>query len=189
MNKGVDLGSISRETLALIAAIAAGIAVIQALASAFSRWRKKRRLALRMERAAAGEERAAALLEAKGYEILGAQVAVEHSVLIDGRTVVIGLRADYLVLRDGARYVVEVKTGAVAPRIETSATRRQVLEYRIAFDVDGVVLVDAEAGAVHEVTFPALARHVLAPAPSSGQGWRVFALAIAAVVAALLLLR
>ena len=33
--------------------------------------------------------------------------------------------------------VAEVKTGRLAPRIDTPATRRQLLEYRLAFDVDG----------------------------------------------------
>ena len=81
-------------------------------------------------------------------------------------------RADYLATRDGSRYVVEVKTGAQAPRIETSATRRQILEYRIAFDVDGVVLVDAEAGSVHEMTFPALDRFASAGRGQGARGWR-----------------
>jgi hypothetical protein len=46
----------------------------------------------------------------------------------------------------------------VAPRIETSATRRQLLEYGLAFDVDGVVLVDAEAERVRTITFRSRAR-------------------------------
>jgi hypothetical protein len=54
----------------------------------------------------------------------------------------------------GLRYVAEVKTGAFAPRLETAATRRQLLEYRIAFDVDGVLLVDADAERVRLVEFP-----------------------------------
>ena len=48
----------------------------------------------------------------------------------------------------------EVKTGRLAPRLETSATRRQLLEYRVAFDVDGVLLVDVDAGRVHSLEFP-----------------------------------
>ena len=132
-----------------------------------------------------GEERAAGWLEEHGYTIVGAQVLVDHPVRIDDRTVVIALRADYLVERGGARYVVEVKTGALAPRIETSATRRQILEYRIAFDVDGVVLVDAETGRVHEVSFPALAKLAR---PAAG-GWRFVALAVAAALAVVVVVR
>lgn len=136
-----------------------------------------------MKRAAVGEQRALAWLEERGFRVLGAQVCVEHPVAVDGRVVKIALRADYLAERDGARYVVEVKTGALAPRIETSATRRQILEYRVAFDVDGVVLVDGETGRVCEITFPALERF---ERPS--RVGRVVAVVLAAAAAAIALL-
>jgi hypothetical protein len=188
----VALDSVPREALALIAAIALAIALIQALTSAARRWARRRRMSLRMERAADGERRAAGMLEDQGFTLLGAQVEVEHAVQVDGKSVSIALRADYLVeSREGARYVVEVKTGAAAPHIETSATRRQILEYRVAFDVDGVLLVDAETGRIHEVTFPALSRlsrlSRLSQPPVAG--WRIAAVAIAALAALVALVR
>jgi len=176
----MELGSIPRETLVLVAAIAVLVAVVQATAVWLGRFRRRRRMTLRFERAAAGEERAPERLAEHGYRVLGAQVVAEHQVQVDDRVVVIALRADYLVEKRGARYVVEVKTGALAPRIETSATRRQMLEYRVAFDVDGVVLVDAESGGVHEVTFPSLAR--FASAHPSRVGWRVAAVVACAAL-------
>jgi hypothetical protein len=179
----VSFASIPPEALALVAALALAVAFVQALFLAGRRWARRRRMAIRMERAQDGEERAARLLEEHGFVVSGAQAVVEHAVRIDDRVVVVALRADYLAEKNGARYVVEVKTGALAPKIETSATRRQMLEYRIAFDVDGVVLVDAESGRVHEVTFPALER--LARPTSSG--WRFVAVAIAAAAAVVVL--
>ena len=178
----MSVGSIPPEVLALVAALAVAIAVVQALAIAWRRWQRRRRMSLRMDRAVAGEERAAELLERQGFSVLGAQAVIDHPVRIDDRVVMIALRADYLAERDGLRYVVEVKTGSLAPRIETSATRRQMLEYRIAFDVDGVLLVDAESGAVHEVTFPTLER--FGGARRGVSGWRVFAVAVAAAAIA-----
>jgi hypothetical protein len=75
----------------------------------------------------------------------------------------------------------------VAPKIETAATRRQLLEYRVAFDVDGALLVDADRGRVSTVTFPRLEERVSPGAPPSR--WLVvlaaLALAAAALVAAL----
>jgi hypothetical protein len=171
----VDLGSVPREALVAALALAVAIALLQAAVHATRRWLRGRRMALRMERAIEGEARAAAWLLDLGYTVLGAQITVDHTVCVDGREVTVALRADYLAEKDGARYVVEVKTGALAPRIETSATRRQMLEYRIAFDVDGVLLVDAEAGQVHAVSFPALARH----RARGGVGWWLFAAAMA----------
>ena len=176
----MDLGSIPRETLALLAVAALGGLLLQTLVLAARRWLRRRRLSVRMQRALRGEERAAAWLEERGFAILGAQVEAIHEVRVDERVVSITLRADYLVERGGARYVVEVKTGAHAPKIETSATRRQMLEYRIAFEVDGVLLVDAEAGRVHEVTFPSL--HGPEPARRS---WGIVAFVVVATSAAL----
>ena len=176
----MNAASIPPEVLLAVAALAVAIAVVQVLALLMRRWTRRRRMSLRMVRAVLGEERAPALLEDRGFAVIGAQVVVDHAVRIDDRVVVVPLRADYLAERDGARYVVEVKTGALAPRIETSATRRQLLEYRIAFDVDGVVLVDAESGRVHEITFPQLERLAR---PSTSSSWRVVALALAAVAA------
>jgi hypothetical protein len=180
----VALDFVPREVLALIAAVAVTLASIQAL----SRWSRdvlrRRRMALRMKRAQAGERRAASWLEERGFAIVGAQVAVDHPVRVDGRVITLALRADYLVEKGGRRYGVEVKTGAEAPRIETSATRRQMLEYRIAFDVDGVMLVDGETGRIHEVSFPAL--------EGVGQGrgrilraWPLVAFAVAAAAVAI----
>ena len=173
----MDLGSIPREALAVIAAFAVGVALLQAFAAWSRGWLRRRKLSIRMDRAVRGEERARAWLEELGYEVLGAQDSVE----VDGLAVIVPLRADYLAARRGLRYVVEVKTGSFAPRIETSATRRQMLEYRIAFDVDGVLLVDGETGKVHAITFPALDR--LAPS-RSGSSWRVFVFVVAATAAA-----
>ncbi len=177
----MNAASIPPDVLLGIAVVAVVLALLQALVLLGRRRMRRRRMSLRMERAVLGEEQAPALLAAHGFTVTGAQVTVEHVVRIDDRDVVIPLRADYLAEKRGSRYAVEVKTGALAPRIETSATRRQILEYRIAFDVDGVVLVDAESRRVHEITFPALER-LMEPAPSSS--WRVAALAFAAVAAA-----
>lgn len=141
-------------------------------------------MVFRMQRAARGEARAPAWLEERGFAVLGAQVSVDHEVRVDDRVVGAALRADYLAEKDGARFVVEVKTGALAPSLESRATRRQLLEYRVAFDVDGVLLVDAETGSVHEVTFPALERQQRQESSSSASGWRAVALTMTLVAAA-----
>lgn len=176
----MDLASIPRETLALLTVAAVSGLLLQTLVLASRRWLRRRRMTVRMQRAQRGEARAAAQLEALGYAVLGAQVEAVHEVHVDDRVVTVTLRADYLVEREGARYVVEVKTGALAPKIETSATRRQMLEYRVAFDVDGVLLVDGETGVVHAITFPSLG----APEPPR-RSWGMVAVVVLAASAAL----
>ena len=95
-------------------------------------------------RASEGEQGAVALLQRAGYAVLEHQVLGSWTVRADGEPVTFGLRADYLVAKDGRRYIAEVKTGRIAPRLSHGPTRRQLLEYTAAFDVDGVILVDAD---------------------------------------------
>lgn len=136
-------------------AIAATIFLLVRLASdALGRWIERRTRMRRLRIARAGEMAGERLLVEAGYAVLGRQVETEWTVRVDGDSHPVTLRADLLVARRGARYVAEVKTGEHAPRIESSATRRQLLEYRLAFDVDGVLLIDPGAERIREVVFP-----------------------------------
>ncbi len=150
----MDLRALPPNAMLFLLAATMLLAVVQSARLAWQGFWRKRTIAIRRERGAAGEKRAEKLLRQWGFGILGRQVAVSYNVQIDGQPIAIDLRSDYLVSYGDKRYVAEVKTGRAAPRIDTPATRRQLLEYRIAFDVDGVLLVDAEAERVHAVEFP-----------------------------------
>src|SRR5581483_6398397 len=122
-------------------ALAAAGAMVAHGQSARLGWREvaaRRRLRARAARAQAGEARAEALLEQRGFVVVARQATEEWSVRRG---------------RGGRRFVVEVKTGREAPSLDSSATRRQLLEYGCAFAVDGVLLVNAEAETVEPVTF------------------------------------
>ena len=142
---------------ALHLAVAAGTV---AIAIAVGRWRGRRAAAVRSRRARAvgraavdGERAAAGLLADAGYHVVAAQVRHVLEVTVDDQAYDAGLRCDYLVERAGQRWVAEVKTGAHAPSLANPATRRQLLEYQLAFAAVGVVLVDVDANALHEVRF------------------------------------
>lgn len=137
----------------LIVAVAIAVLLLiaaLALHRGYVRWRLRRRWA----HARSVERQAGRLLEELGYVVLGRQIETTYTVLVDGQPTEVLLRADYLVSRHGRQFVAEVKSGSVAPRLDTASTRRQLLEYLVAFQVDGVLLVDGEQRAVHEVTFP-----------------------------------
>jgi hypothetical protein len=163
-------------------AVAIGAALLLALVEAVRRWFRRRALVVRFERARTGESRARQMLEANGYSVIAAQFAQSYTLMVNGVAMEVPLRADYLVARDGLRYVAEVKTGALAPQLRTSATRRQLLEYRVAFHVDGVLLVDAEDAKIHVVQFP-LARRPLEPR-THALGWVVVVAGLVALLAA-----
>lgn len=108
----------------------------------------------RARRARDGERSARSLLARRGYEVTAEQAKGTLTLAVDGAPSVHALRADFLVTRGGKRFVAEVKTGVLAPSLDHAPTRRQILEYCAAFDVDGALLVDAEAGRVHEIALP-----------------------------------
>lgn len=124
------------------------------LAAVLRRWRGSWRAKRRAARAGAGEDAAALLLADAGFAIVERQARVVWAPLVDGEPVLMELRADYLVEAGGELLVAEVKTGDEAPSVETAATRRQLLEYHVAFAVDGVLLVCPERGSIHRVVFP-----------------------------------
>lgn len=143
-----------RNRIVVAVAVILGAALaLHLVARAVGRWWRRLRARRRHARAVRGERAAERLLERLGYAICARQAATTWAVTCDDEVHEVPLRADLVVERDGQRFVAEVKTGRVAPRLGTAATRRQLLEYRVAYDVDGVLLVDAEAGRVMRVDF------------------------------------
>jgi hypothetical protein len=100
-----------------------------------------------------GEADAERLLLRAGYRVIDRQVTGRWTFLVDGEEVEVRCRADLIVEARGRRFVAEVKTGGRAPDPTHPATRRQLLEYTLAFDVDGVLLVDMAGARIHTVAF------------------------------------
>jgi Holliday junction resolvase-like predicted endonuclease len=124
-----------------------------------------------------GEAQAERLLRALGYRVLGRHVRRRYGFAVDGAQDEVEVIADLLVERDGTRLVAEVKTGKWGTRLAHAETRRQLLEYQLAFAVPGILLVDIEAGRVHEVTFP------WSPPRSAGAGRVRLALSVSVIAA------
>jgi hypothetical protein len=135
--------------------LAAALAVVFGWIAAALRRRRASWLArTRARRALAGESAAEGLLEDAGFTIVDRQVRTTWRFYCDDDAVETELRCDLLVEHDGRLLVAEVKTGQAAPRLDTAATRRQLLEYQVAYGASGVVLVDAEVGELRVVDFP-----------------------------------
>jgi len=139
-------------TQLIVVAIGAALFALW-LASVIRSWRGSLRAKRRAARAGAGEDAAALLLADAGFTIVERQARVVWAPLVDGEPLAMELRADYLVERSGELLVAEVKTGEEAPSLETAATRRQLLEYHVAFAADGVLLVCPERGTIQRVVF------------------------------------
>ena len=99
-----------------------------------------------------GENRAIRLLKKGGYNIIQSQVPLSGNIHIDNRPSSFNVRVDYLVEREGQKYLAEVKTG-LAAQASNPATRRQLLEYATIGKTDKIVLVDSTLGTVKTIRF------------------------------------
>lgn len=100
-----------------------------------------------------GEASAESLLKAAGYTLVDAQLRLPCKYLVDGEAIPYAVRVDFLVEKDGLRYVAEAKNGPTASDPRTTATRRQLLEYAVVFGAHGVLLVDVPGRRVRIVEF------------------------------------
>jgi Holliday junction resolvase-like predicted endonuclease len=116
-----------------------------------SKWWEDRRRRKRQERAGKAEVAAARLLEKTGYEVLDTQVRRQWEIDVDGELLEVTVIADYVVEKDGETLVAEVKSGEQAPELTNAATRRQLLEYALAYDSPTIVLVDMTELAIRRV--------------------------------------
>lgn len=110
----------------------------------------------RQRRARRAETDAERFLESRGYAVVERQVTRSWRMEIDGELREVSSRADLLLERDHRLYVADVKSGEIAPRPDQPATRRQLLEYLLAFRADGALVVDMRRRRVHAVAFPDL---------------------------------
>lgn len=137
-------------------AIAFGLLIGLWLATLWFRRKERRRKASMLDAAGRGralEGQAPAVLERAGYRVVQAQVDLRYGFTVDGQPHEATLRADFLVERDGRRFVVEVKSGDAAKPTRRE-TRRQLLEYCLHYDAHGVLLLDMVKGQLSAVAFP-----------------------------------
>ena len=123
------------------------------------------------------EEEAEELLKKKGFKITGKKKRADIITYVDGRPNLGFVQADFLVEKNGKKFVAEVKAGEMVADPNEPSTRRQLLEYKFAYKPYGILLVDMFAGAIHKVDF----EH-----PTYGED-RIFRLILTALVVIIVL--
>lgn len=147
------------EEITGIKLVAFGLALLLIFAL-FGWWRARGRVGranrARGRKARRAENAAERWLESRGYKVLDRQLTGRWDLEINGEVREVTCRADLLLRYRGCLYVADVKTGRDAPNPQLPATRRQLLEYLLAFDADGVLIVDMNRKRIYEVSFPGL---------------------------------
>ena len=99
-----------------------------------------------------GEGIAVKLLNKEGYEIIEEQVSFSGFLFEDNQKVEYLVKPDFLVKKNGEKFIAEVKTGASA-LIQNRNTRRQILEYSHLSQNKTVLLVDIENKKIKKIDF------------------------------------
>jgi hypothetical protein len=146
-------GQLTNNVLVLVVLLF-GAVVVLSIALVWVQGRAGRRVRSHKQLGVLGEQRAVQILKQAGYEIVSHQTQERYAITVNGQTLQVYLRADFLVRKAGQLFVAEAKSGTESAKVSTRATRRQLLEYLYAFRVSGVLLVDVTASRVFRVEFP-----------------------------------
>lgn len=116
-------------------------------------WLRSKRLRKRFSRSRQAEKEAEKILKKNGYVILDAQKSKPLLITIGDKIHRYLVRIDYLARKRGKVYVVEVKSGEKIPYITNRETRRQMLEYYLAYQPSGILLLNMKNKTISEVKF------------------------------------
>lgn len=140
--------------LAVVGAVFVAVLLVGAwLETKYRKWKGARNASKLAKRGLKAEKEAEKVLKKLGYTLVQRQPPASYWAVVDGEPQNVSLSGDLLVELKGKTYVAEVKTGA-ASKLEHAETRRQLLEYQLAFGVDGLLLVDMENKKVRTIRFP-----------------------------------
>lgn len=118
-----------------------------------SNWLRTKRLKQRFSKSRQAEKEAEKILRKKGYVIIEVQKCKPLLITIGDKIHRYLVRIDYLVRKRGKVYVVEVKSGEKIPYITNRETRRQMLEYYLAYQPSGIILLNMKNKSISEVKF------------------------------------
>ena len=118
-----------------------------------SNWLRAKKLRKRFSKSRQAEKEAEKILKKNGYAIIDAQKSKPLLITIGDKIHRYLVRIDYLVRKRGKVYVVEVKSGEKIPYITNRETRRQMLEYYLAYQPSGILLLNMKNKNISEVKF------------------------------------
>lgn len=138
--------------LILVLTIGGGI-IFLFLFIKISNWARGKRLRQRFSKSRQAEKEAEKILRKNGYTIIDIQKSKPLLITIGDKIHRYLVRIDYLARKKGKVYVVEVKSGEKIPYITNRETRRQMLEYYLAFQPSGILLLNMKNKSISEVKF------------------------------------
>jgi hypothetical protein len=111
------------------------------------------KMSRRVELSQFSQEEAEALLRKKGYKVIGKQKRADVITYVDGKPNLAFVQADFIVEKNGKKFVAEVKAGELVSDPNEPSTRRQLLEYKFAYKPYGILLVNMLDKSIHHIDF------------------------------------
>ncbi|KKM11765.1 hypothetical protein SY88_07045 [Clostridiales bacterium PH28_bin88] len=126
-------------------------------------------------------------LHDEGYHLMDIHRRVPVTTILDGRWYTHTLQADLVVRRERRTMVVKVRRGGkqAQGKRRDGESRRQLLEYYLAYRPDGLMLVDISGDRIRQVSFEVRPK----PVKGSGVYWWVILSAMGGILVSWLLLR
>ena len=99
-----------------------------------------------------GEQKAINILKKNNYEIIHEQEIIYGFLYENNKKIMYKIIPDFLVEKNGLRFLAEVKTGKSA-NIENRYTRRQLLEYSHLLNTKVSLLIDTDKEVIKKINF------------------------------------
>ena len=144
---------INENTISILVLIIGGGIICLFLYIKISNWLRVKRLKQRFHKSRQAEKDAEKILRKNGYTIIDVQKSKPLLITIGDKIHRYLVRVDYLARKRGKIYVVEVKSGEKIPYITNRETRRQMLEYYLAYQPSGIILLNMNTKTISEVRF------------------------------------
>lgn len=118
-----------------------------------AKFKRRSKLLSHVHEGIKGEMHARDYLKRHGFRIIKEQAHSEQVMIIDGERTTFTLRADFIVSKNGKRYIVDAKSGIEGSQPASMPTRRQLLEYYLYYNVNGVYLYNSRENKLHLIHF------------------------------------
>lgn len=133
----------------IILGMISGAVLLYWISKKYGNWTRRKRA----NKAKKAEKKAIAILNQHGYKVTAQQKRVPIITEIDAKIYNNTVIADFIAIKDGKQYVVEVKTGKQLEKPTQGVIRRQLLEYFLIFRPHGIILLDMEEEKLQHVKF------------------------------------
>jgi hypothetical protein len=115
--------------------------------------RRGRRTSVQGRKAGHTDNRAKQVLEEAGFNLLEVQPTISVNMEIQGKPHRFDIKSDYLVARNGRRYLVRVRKDSKPVRLNAKVWRNALLRDVLLFNTYGVLVLNLEKESVSEVHF------------------------------------